>query len=109
MSPQRGIHSKTRSGLRPLRPGEKVVFTGGVYHIVLKGIHSSTKAGLRTLKAGEKIVYRNGAYHIVKKDLMRINGRIPNGKAEREARLRVKKFKSDLFSGLIVSGRSIAT
>jgi len=31
---KKGIHAKTRQGLRPLKKGEKVVYWGGGFHIV---------------------------------------------------------------------------
>ena len=32
----KGIHANTREGLRPLKPGEKVVYYGGGLHIEKK-------------------------------------------------------------------------
>lgn len=36
MPKRKGIHANTRSGLRPLKKGEKVVYYGGGFHIVKK-------------------------------------------------------------------------
>lgn len=36
MPKKKGIHANTRSGLRPLKKGEKVVYGGGGFHIVKK-------------------------------------------------------------------------
>ncbi len=36
MAKRKGIHANMRSGLRPLKPGEVVVYGGGGFHIVKK-------------------------------------------------------------------------
>lgn len=33
---RKGIHANTRSGLRPLKPGERVVYGGAGFHIIKK-------------------------------------------------------------------------
>lgn len=37
MAEKKGIHANTRSGLRPIKAGEKVVYGGAGFHIVKKG------------------------------------------------------------------------
>ena len=36
MKKKKGIHANTREGLRPLKPGEQIVYGGGGFHIVKK-------------------------------------------------------------------------
>ena len=41
----KGIHANDRSGLRPLKKGEKVVYWGAGFHIVKKDSKPTRKKG----------------------------------------------------------------